>query len=76
VLRGNTKEVCFLLDKTAVDGGVRGAKGTLTTFPPLRSTVSVRWPRSSPRASLSAPNCFGDTKAVQGEQRDESALGR
>ena len=34
---------------------VRGVKGTVTTFPPLRSTVSVRWPRSRPRASMSAP---------------------
>jgi hypothetical protein len=34
---------------------VRGASGIVTTLPPLRRTVSVRWPRSLPRASMSAP---------------------
>jgi hypothetical protein len=34
---------------------VRGASGTVTTLPPLRVTVRVRCPRSSPRCSMSAP---------------------
>jgi hypothetical protein len=34
---------------------VRGANGTVTTLPPLRTTVRVRWPLSMPRASMSAP---------------------
>src|SRR6185312_12382083 len=33
---------------------VRGASGTVTTLPPLRVTVRVRWPRSRPRCSMSA----------------------
>ena len=41
-----------------IDGpspSVRGASGMVTTLPPLRRMVSVRWPRSSPRSSMSAP---------------------
>ena len=34
---------------------VRGASGIVTVFPPLRTMVSVRCPRSTPRASISAP---------------------
>ena len=34
---------------------VRGASGTVTTLPPLRVTIRVRWPRSTPSASMSAP---------------------
>jgi hypothetical protein len=34
---------------------VRGASGTVTTLPPLRVIVRVRWPRSSPNASTLAP---------------------
>ena len=34
---------------------VRGASGMVTTLPPLRVMVSVRWPRSTPRCSMSAP---------------------
>lgn len=34
---------------------VRGASGMVTIFPPLRSTVRVRWPRSMPSLSMSAP---------------------
>ena len=34
---------------------VRGASGMVTTLPPLRVMVSVRWPRSRPRCSMSAP---------------------
>ena len=34
---------------------VRGASGTVTTFPPLRVITSVRCPRSTPKASISAP---------------------
>jgi hypothetical protein len=33
---------------------VRGARGTVTTLPPLRRMVSVRWLRSRPRSSMSA----------------------
>lgn len=29
--------------------------GRVTTFPPFRVTTSVRWPRSMPRTSISAP---------------------
>jgi hypothetical protein len=35
---------------------VRGASGMVTILPPLRSTVSVRWPRSVPSASMIAPS--------------------
>src|SRR5260221_3284412 len=35
-------------------GGARG-KGMVTILPPLRVMVSVRWPRSWPRASVFAP---------------------
>ena len=34
---------------------VRGASGMVTTLPPLRVIVRVRWPRSRPRCSMSAP---------------------
>jgi len=34
---------------------VRGASGTVTTLPPLRVTTKVRCPRSTPKASMSAP---------------------
>ena len=34
---------------------VRGARGMVTIFPPLRVIVSVRCPRSRPRCSMSAP---------------------
>jgi hypothetical protein len=33
----------------------RGASGIVTALPPLRVTVRVRWPRSRPRCSMSAP---------------------
>ena len=35
--------------------GDAGASGIVTNLPPLRNTVRVRWPRSSPRASMLAP---------------------
>ena len=53
---------------------VRRASGTVTTLPPLRSTVRVRCPRSSPRASMSAP-IASDTGALEREERDEGVLG-
>jgi hypothetical protein len=34
---------------------VRGASGMVTTLPPLRVITRVRWPRSRPRCSMSAP---------------------
>ena len=34
---------------------VRGASGMVTTLPPLRVMVRVRWPRSRPSCSMSAP---------------------
>jgi hypothetical protein len=34
---------------------VRGASGMVTTLPPLRVMTRVRWPRSTPRASMLAP---------------------
>jgi hypothetical protein len=34
---------------------VRGASGIATTLPPLWVIVRVRWPRSRPRCSMSAP---------------------
>jgi hypothetical protein len=34
---------------------VRGASGMVTTLPPLRVITRVRWPRSIPSASMSAP---------------------
>ena len=34
---------------------VRGASGMVTTLPPLRVITKVRCPRSTPRASMSAP---------------------
>ena len=34
---------------------VRGASGMVTTLPPLRVIVRVRWPRSRSRCSMSAP---------------------
>ena len=34
---------------------VRGANGTVTTLPPLRKMVRVRWPRCKPSASILAP---------------------
>jgi hypothetical protein len=34
---------------------VRGASGMVTTLPPLRVIIRVRYPRSGPRCSMSAP---------------------
>jgi len=38
---------------------VRGASGMVTTLPPLRLMTRVRWPRSRPRCSMSAPVASG-----------------
>lgn len=35
---------------------VRGARGMVTVMPPLRCTTRVRWPRSRPSWSMSAPS--------------------
>jgi predicted enzyme related to lactoylglutathione lyase len=39
----------------------RGASGMVTTLPPMRRTLIVRWPRSRPRLAMSAPraSCSG-----------------
>jgi hypothetical protein len=54
---------------------VRGASGTVTTLPPLRSTVTVRWPLHAEGLDVGADR-LGDPQAVQREERDEGVLGR
>ncbi len=45
-----------------------------STLPPMRVTVKVRWPRSRPRCSMSAPVATGP-QPVEGEQGDQGVLG-
>jgi len=55
---------------------VPGARGTVTTLPPLRSTVRVRWPLSGAERLDVGADRLGGRQAVQGEERDEGVLGR
>jgi hypothetical protein len=50
----------------------RGASGIVTSFPPLRNTVSVRWPRSRPSASMLAP-IASDTRSPFNASSDTNA---
>ena len=55
--------------------GRRGASGTVTTLPPLRRMVRVRWPRSNPSASMLAPVASETREPVQCQQGNEGVLG-
>jgi hypothetical protein len=53
----------------------RGATGIVTTLPPLGVTTSVRWPRSTPRATMSAPVALDTRSPLRGEEKDQCMLG-
>jgi hypothetical protein len=55
---------------------VRGASGMVTTLPPLRVIVMVRWRRSRTRWLMSAPRGLRDPQTVQGQQGDQRMLER
>jgi hypothetical protein len=58
-----------------VDGpGGSGRQGTVTSLPPLRSTGRVRWPRSTPRASMLAPVASETRSPLRASQGDEGVL--
>ena len=50
----------------------RGASGIVTSLPPLRTTVRVRWPRSWPSASMLAP-IASDTRSPFNASNDTNA---
>lgn len=53
----------------SIASAVRGASGMVTTLPPLPSTVRVRWPAfETERLDVGAEG-FGDTQAVDGQER-------
>jgi hypothetical protein len=54
---------------------VRGASGIVTTLPPLRVITRVRWPRSTPRASMSAPVASDNAQPVERQEGDQRVLG-
>src|SRR5438309_5006860 len=53
---------------------VRGARGSVTILPPFRVTVSVRWPRSRPSASILAPSASEIRSPLSRPERHQGVI--
>ena len=72
-VRGDEQRPLGALADRQIDRlAVRGASGMVTTLPPLRVMTRVRWPRSRPRCSMSAP-VASDTRSPLSASREISA---